>query len=125
MVAGLLLVAGALWRLSAVEPTDGYGLVAASLALLGSGMGLLDAARSAFLQGMGAAVQVGAAAATLAALLVLLFLPARVPSQDGGVERTGGRDSDRDARMAPPMTSLSGARFPARGALQTAASWNA
>jgi hypothetical protein len=41
------------------------------------GQGLLDAARSAFLQGMGDAVQVGAGVAALAALLVLLFLPAR------------------------------------------------
>ena len=165
VVAGLLIVAGALWLLSTVEISDGYGLVAAALALLGAGMGLtmapatesimgslplakagvgsamndttrqvggalgvavlgsilasgygaaiqpalrgappqlaqtardsigaattiagqlepqgqglLEAARSAFLQGMGDAVQVGAGAAALAALLVLLFLPAR------------------------------------------------
>jgi EmrB/QacA subfamily drug resistance transporter len=163
--AGLLIVAGALWLLSTVALGDGYGLVAAALALLGTGMGfamapatesimgslplakagvgsamndttrqvggalgvavlgsilassygaaiqpalrsappplaqaagdsigaattiaarlgpqgqgLLDAARSAFLQGMGDAVQVGAGAASVAALLVLLFLPAR------------------------------------------------
>jgi EmrB/QacA subfamily drug resistance transporter len=165
VAAGLLLVAGALWLLSTIQLSDGYGLVAATLALLGTGMGLtmapatesimgslplakagvgsamndttrqvggalgvavlgsilassygaaiqpalrdappplaqtagdsigaattiaarlgpqgqglLDAARSAFLQGMGDAVQVGAAVAALAALLVLLFLPAR------------------------------------------------
>jgi hypothetical protein len=187
VVAGLVIVAGALWLLSTVELTDGYGLVAASLALLGAGMGftmapatesimgavplakagvgsamndttrqvggalgvavlgsilaasygaaiqpvlqgappqlaqaagdsigaaatiaaqlgpqgqgLLDAARSAFLQGMGDAVQVGAGAAALAALLVLLFLPARgkeeAPVGDGVVEveavRTDGQ----------------------------------
>jgi EmrB/QacA subfamily drug resistance transporter len=163
--AGLLVVAGALWLLSTVEFGDGYGRVAAALALLGCGMGfvmapatesimgslplakagvgsamndttrqvggalgvavlgsilaagygaaiqptvrsapppiaeaagdsigaattiaaqlgpqgqgLLDAARSAFLQGLGDALQVGAGAAAAAALLVLLFLPAR------------------------------------------------
>jgi EmrB/QacA subfamily drug resistance transporter len=168
VAAGLLLVAGALWLLSTVQLGDGYGLVAAALALLGSGMGfvmapatesimgslplakagvgsamndttrqvggalgvavlgsilassytaaiqpalrdapppiaqtasegigaaaiiaarlgpqgqgLLEAARTAFLQGLGDAVQVGAGAATLAALLVLLFLPARPPA---------------------------------------------
>ena len=168
VAAGLLLVAGALWLLSTVQLSDGYGLVAAALALLGAGMGLtmapatesimgslplakagvgsamndttrqvggalgvavlgsilassygaaiqpalrgappplaqaasdsigaattiaarlgphgqglLDAARSAFLQGMGDAVQVGAGVAALAALLVLLFLPARPPA---------------------------------------------
>jgi EmrB/QacA subfamily drug resistance transporter len=165
VAAGLLLVAGALWLLSTVQLSDGYGLVAVALALLGTGMGLtmapatesimgslplakagvgsamndttrqvggalgvavlgsilasgygaaiqpalrgappplaqaagdsigaattiatrlgpqgqglLEAARSAFLQGMGDAVQVGAGVAALAALLVLLFLPAR------------------------------------------------
>jgi EmrB/QacA subfamily drug resistance transporter len=165
VAAGLLLVAGALWLLSSVELSDGYGLVAGALALLGAGMGftmapatesimgslplakagvgsamndttrqvggalgvavlgsilassyaaaiqpalrsappqlaqaagdsigaattiaaqlgpqgqaLLQAARSAFIQGMGDALQVGAGTAALAALLVLLFLPAR------------------------------------------------
>jgi EmrB/QacA subfamily drug resistance transporter len=168
VVAGLLLVAGALWLLSTVQLSDGYGLVATALALLGCGMGLtmapatesimgslplakagvgsamndttrqvggalgvavlgsilassygaaiqpalrdapppiaqtagdsigaaatiagrlgpagqglLEAARSAFLQGMGDAVRVGAGVAALAALLVLLFLPARAPA---------------------------------------------
>jgi hypothetical protein len=59
------------------------------------GQGLLEAARSAFIQGMGDAVQVGAAAATLAALLVLLFLPARgkeeTPVRDGVVEIEAAR----------------------------------
>jgi EmrB/QacA subfamily drug resistance transporter len=169
---GLLIVAGALWLLSTVQLTDGYGLVAAAQALLGIGMGLtmapatesimgslplakagvgsamndttrqvggalgvavlgsilaasygaaiqpalrdapppiaqaagdsigaaatiaarlgpqgqglLEAARSAFLQGMGDAVQVGAGVAALAALLVLLFLPARAPATTEG-----------------------------------------
>jgi EmrB/QacA subfamily drug resistance transporter len=172
VVAGLLIVAGALWLLSTVQLSDGYGKVAAALALLGTGMGLtmapatesimgslplakagvgsamndttrqvggalgvavlgsilaasyaaaiqptlqsappqiaqtagdsigaattiaarlgpqgqglLDAARSAFLQGLGDAVQVGAGAAALAALLVLLFLPARPPASTQG-----------------------------------------
>jgi len=187
VVAGLVIVAGALWLLSTVQLGDGYGLVAWALALLGAGMGftmvpatesimgslplaksgvgsamndttrqvggalgvavlgsilassygvaiqpalggapppiaqaagegigaaatiaarlgpqgqgLLDAARSAFLQGMGHAVQVGAGAAALAALLVLLFLPARgkeeAPVGEGVVEveavRTDGQ----------------------------------
>jgi hypothetical protein len=170
--AGLLIVAGALWLLSTVELTDGYGPVAAALALLGTGMGftmapatesimgslplakagvgsamndttrqvggalgvavlgsilassyaaaiqpalrgappqiaqtagdsigaattiaarlgpqgqgLLQAARSAFIQGMGDAVQVGAGAAAFAALLVLLFLPARARARTQG-----------------------------------------
>src|SRR5512133_3600169 len=168
VAAGLLTVAGALWLLSTVQLSDGYGLAATALALLGIGMGLtmapatesimgslplakagvgsamndttrqvggalgvavlgsilaasyaaaiqpalrdapppiaqtagnsigatttiaarlgpqgqglLEAARSAFLQGMGDAVQVGAGVAAFAALLVLLFLPARAPA---------------------------------------------
>jgi EmrB/QacA subfamily drug resistance transporter len=186
VVAGLLLVAGALWLLSTVQLGDGYGLVAGALALLGIGMGLtvapatesimgslplakagvgsatndttrqvggalgvavlgsilassygaaiqptlrgappqvaqaagdsigaattiaaqlgpqgqglLDAARSAFLQGMGDAVQVGAGVAALAALLVLLFLPARgkeeTPVRDGVVDIEAARIDD-------------------------------
>jgi EmrB/QacA subfamily drug resistance transporter len=172
VVTGLLIVAGALWLLSTVEFGDGYGLVAATLALLGIGMGLtvapatesimgslplakagvgsamndttrqvggalgvavlgsilaasygaaiqptlqsappqlaqaagdsigaattiaaqqgpagqglLEAARSAFVQGMGDAVRVGAGVAALAALLVLLFLPARAAGRMEG-----------------------------------------
>jgi EmrB/QacA subfamily drug resistance transporter len=172
VAAGLLLVAGALWLLSTVQLGDGYGRVAAMLALLGCGMGLtmapatesimgavplakagvgsamndttrqvggalgvavlgsilasgygaaiqpalrgapppiaqaagdsigaaatiaaqlglhgqglLEAARSAFIQGMGDAVQVGAGVAALAALLVLLFLPARATATTEG-----------------------------------------
>jgi len=181
VVAGLLVVAGALWLLSTVQLGGGYGLVAATLALLGIGMGftvapatesimgslplakagvgsamndttrqvggalgvavlgsvlaagygaaiqpalrgapppvaraagdsigaaatiaaqlgphgrgLLEAARSAFIQGMGDAVQVGAGVAAVAALLVLLFLPARgkreAPAGDSVVEVEG------------------------------------
>jgi len=59
------------------------------------GQGLLEAARSAFLQGMGDAVQVGAGVAAFAALLVLLFLPARgrqeAPVRDGVVEVEAAR----------------------------------
>ena len=185
--AGLLVVAGALWLLSTVQLGDGYGRVAATLALLGIGMGLvvapatesimgslslakagvgsamndttrqvggalgvavlgsvlassygaaiqptlrsappqiaqaagdsigaaatiaaplgpqgqglLEAARSAFVQGMGDALQVGTGVAAAAAVLVLLFLPARgkeeAPIGDGVVEvepaRTDGQ----------------------------------
>ncbi|HZA26466.1 MAG TPA: MFS transporter [Actinomycetota bacterium] len=162
---GLLVVATGLWLLSTVEVTSGYGLVAWSLAVLGTGMGLtmapatesimgslplakagvgsamndttrmvggalgvavlgsvlasaygsaiepalrgfppqvaqaagdsigaastiaarlgpqgqglLEVARSAFIDGLGDAVLVGAGVAALAGLLVLLFLPAR------------------------------------------------
>jgi EmrB/QacA subfamily drug resistance transporter len=183
VAAGLLVAAGALWLLSTVQLGDGYGLVAATLALLGIGMGLtvapatesimgslplaragvgsamndttrqvggalgvavlgsvlaagygaamesalrgappgiaraagdsigaaatiaawlgpagqglLEAARSAFIQGMGDAVQVGAGVAALAALLVLLFLPAcgrqEAPVRDGVVEVEAAR----------------------------------
>jgi EmrB/QacA subfamily drug resistance transporter len=184
VVAGLLLVAGALWLLSTVEFGDGYGGVAAALALLGSGMGLtmapatesimgslplakagvgsamndttrqvggalgvavlgsvlasgygpaiapalrdappgvaqaagdsigiaatiaarlgpqgqglVEAARSAFLHGMGDAVQVGAGVAALAALLVLLCLPAWATGTMNEPRRGRSRDpSDR------------------------------
>jgi hypothetical protein len=183
VAAGLLVVAGALWVLSTVQLGDGYGRVAAALALLGIGMGLvvapatesimgsvplakagvgsamndttrqvggalgvavlgsilaasygaaiqptlrgappqvaqtagdsigaaatiaaqlgpqgsglLEAARSAFIQGMGDAVQVGAGVAAAAAVLVLLFLPARgkeeAPVGDGVVEVEAAR----------------------------------
>jgi Na+/melibiose symporter-like transporter len=180
VAAGLLVVAGALWLLSTVQLGDGYGLVAATLALLGCGMGLtvapatesimgslplakagvgsamndttrqvggalgvavlgsilasgygaaiqptlrgappqlaqaagegigvaaaiaaqlgpqgqglLEAARSAFVQGMGDAVQVGAGVAALAALLVLLFLPARATGTMNETRRGRRRD---------------------------------
>jgi EmrB/QacA subfamily drug resistance transporter len=188
VAAGLLTVAGALWLLSTVQVTDGYGLAAAALALLGTGMGftmapatesimgslplakagvgsamndttrqvggalgvavlgsilassyaaaiqpelgdappqiahtagdsigaaatvaaqlgphgqgLLEAARSAFIQGMGDALQVGAGVAALAALLVLLFLPARatgtmneLDEDEGGTQRSRGDET--------------------------------
>jgi EmrB/QacA subfamily drug resistance transporter len=181
VAAGLLVVAGALWVLSTVQLGDGYGRVAAALALLGIGMGLvvapatesimgsvplakagvgsamndttrqvggalgvavlgsilaasygaaiqptlrgappqvaqtagdsigaaatiaaqlgpqgwglLEAARLAFIQGMGDALQVGAGVAALAALLVLLFLPARA---------TGTMNETRPGRTRNP-----------------------
>jgi EmrB/QacA subfamily drug resistance transporter len=165
VAAGLLTVATALWLLSTVGVASGYGLVAASIAILGTGMGLtmapatesimgslplakagvgsamndttrmvggalgvavlgsvmassygsaiepalrgvspqiaqaagdsigaastiatqlgtqgqalLQAARSAYIEGMGNAVLVGSAVATAAVVVVLLFLPAR------------------------------------------------
>jgi hypothetical protein len=40
VAAGLLVMAGTLWLLSTVQLSDGYGRVAATLALLGTGMGL-------------------------------------------------------------------------------------
>jgi EmrB/QacA subfamily drug resistance transporter len=180
VVAGLLVVASALWLLSTVQLSDGYGLVAATLALLGIGMGLvvapatesimgavplakagvgsamndttrqvggalgvavlgsilassygaaiqpalqsappqvaqaagdsigaattiatqlgpqgqglLEAARSAFLQGMGDALQAGAGVAAVAALLVLLFLPARATGTMNETRRGGTRN---------------------------------
>jgi EmrB/QacA subfamily drug resistance transporter len=180
VAAGLLVVAGALWVLSTVQLGDGYGRVAAALALLGIGMGLvvapatesimgsvplakagvgsamndttrqvggalgvavlgsilaasygaaiqptlrgappqvaqtagdsigaaatiaaqlgpqgsglLEAARSAFIQGMGDALQVGAGVAALAALLVLLFLPARATGTMNEPRRGRRRD---------------------------------
>jgi len=169
---GLLTVATGLWLLSTVDVASGYGLVAASIATLGAGMGLtmapatesimgslplaksgvgsamndttrmvggalgvavlgsvlassygsaiapalggvppqvaqaagdsigaastiaarlgaqgqplLDAARSAYIEGMGDAVLVGSAVAALGALLVLLFLPARARQRADG-----------------------------------------
>jgi hypothetical protein len=55
---------------------------------------LLEAARSAFIQGMGDALQVGAGVAALAALLVLLFLPARA---------TGTMNEPRRGRRRDPV----------------------
>jgi EmrB/QacA subfamily drug resistance transporter len=84
--------------------SDSIGAATSIAAQLGpQGQGLLEAARSAFLQGMGDALQVGAGAATLAALLVLLFLPARgkehAPVPEGVVEieaaRMGGQRPER------------------------------
>jgi Major Facilitator Superfamily len=165
VAAGLLTVGTGLWLLSTVDIADGYGLVAASIAVIGAGMGLtmapatesimgslplakagvgsamndttrmvggalgvavlgsvlassygsaidpalrgapppvaeaagdsigaavtiadrlgpqgqglLDAARAAFVEGLGDAVLVGAVVAAVGAVMVLLFLPAR------------------------------------------------
>ena len=70
---------------------DSIGAAATIAVRLGPpGEGLLEAARSAFIHGMGDALQVGAGVAAFAALLVLLFLPARgtreAPVRDGVVE---------------------------------------
>jgi hypothetical protein len=68
---------------------DSIGAASTIAARLGpQGQGLLDAARSAFIQGMGDAVLVAAGVAAFAALLVLLFLPAR------------GREEAADAKEA-------------------------
>jgi EmrB/QacA subfamily drug resistance transporter len=57
------------------------------------GQGLLEAARSAFIQGMGDALQVGAGVAVVAALLVLLFLPARATGPMNETRRRRTRNS--------------------------------
>ena len=76
---------------SAIDPTlrgappqiadaasDSIGAATTIASQLGpQGASLIEAARSAFIQGMGDAVLVGAGVATFAAFLVLLFLPAR------------------------------------------------
>lgn len=49
--AGLLVVAGGLWLLSTLEVTSGYGSVAWSLAILGTGMGLTMAPASESIMG--------------------------------------------------------------------------
>jgi hypothetical protein len=57
---------------------DSIGATATIAGQLGpQGQALVEAARSAFIEGMGDAVLVGAAVAALAAVLVFLFLPAR------------------------------------------------
>jgi EmrB/QacA subfamily drug resistance transporter len=72
---------------------DSIGAAATIAARLGPpGQGLLEAARSAFIQGMGDAVQVGAGVAALAALLVLLFLPARATGTMNETRRGRRRD---------------------------------
>jgi EmrB/QacA subfamily drug resistance transporter len=64
---------------------DSIGAAATIAAQLGpAGRPLLDAARAAFIDGMGDAVLVGAAVAALGAVLVLLFLPSRAARHDAG-----------------------------------------
>jgi hypothetical protein len=64
---------------------DSIGAAATIAAQLGpAGRPLLDAARAAFIGGMGDAVLVGAAVAALGAVLVLLFLPSRAARHDAG-----------------------------------------
>jgi hypothetical protein len=73
---------------------DSIGAVAAIAAELGpAGRGLLEAARSAFIHGMGDALQAGAAVAAAAALLVLLLLP---------VQATGTMNETRRGRRRNP-----------------------
>ena len=64
---------------------DSIGAASTIAAQLGAqGQPLLDAARSAYIEGMGDAVLVGSAVAALGALLVLLFLPARARQRADG-----------------------------------------
>jgi hypothetical protein len=103
---------------------DSIGAATTIAARLGPhGDGLLDAARSAFVQGMGDAVQVGAGAAALAALLVLLFLPAQPEARRNPA---GQRSRSRPGRCKDSLTDdlLDGlASLPRQSwALQTAAS---
>jgi hypothetical protein len=64
---------------------DSIGAASTIASRLGpAGRPLLDAARAAFVDGMGDAVLVGAAVAALGAVLVLLFLPARPVRHDQG-----------------------------------------
>jgi EmrB/QacA subfamily drug resistance transporter len=62
---------------------DSIGAATNIAAQLGAqGQGLLATARSAFIEGMGDAMLVGAGVAAVGALLVLLFLPARARRRD-------------------------------------------
>jgi hypothetical protein len=62
----------------AAAASDSIGATASVAAQLGpQGEALLAAARSAYMEGMGDAILLGAAVAALGALVVLLFLPAR------------------------------------------------
>jgi EmrB/QacA subfamily drug resistance transporter len=73
---------------------DSIGAATTIAAQLGAqGQGLLAAARSAFIEGMGNAVLVGAGAAALGALMVLLFLPARARAR---------AEAQRDIEPAQP-----------------------
>jgi hypothetical protein len=78
---------------------DSIGAAATIAAQLGSrGEGLLAAARSAFIEGMGDAVLVGAGVAVAGALLVLVFLPARAWARVG----TTGEMEIESAQPEPP-----------------------
>jgi hypothetical protein len=62
---------------------DSIGAATTIAAQLGEqGRPLFEAARAAFIEGMGDAVLVGAAVAAVGAILVLLFLPARAHRRD-------------------------------------------
>ena len=108
---------------SAIEPTlrriptqmaeaagDSIGGVSRMAAELGpQTQGLLDAARSAFIHGMGDAMLVGVGVAALGALLVLRFLPARGREETAVAEGIVKVEAFRDlapsvirARRVPP-----------------------
>ncbi|MGH2674156.1 MAG: MFS transporter [Actinomycetota bacterium] len=62
---------------------DSIGAASTIAAQLGAqGRPLIEAARAAYIEGMGDAVLVGAAVAAVGAILVLLFLPARAARRD-------------------------------------------
>jgi DHA2 family integral membrane protein (MFS transporter) len=94
---------------------DSIGAATTIAARLGpQGQGLLEAARSAFLQGMGDAVQVGAGVAAFAALLVLLLLPARATAsteQSNVPEAVGIQPATPHPGRGPAQ--LADATFPA------------
>ena len=81
---------------------DSIGAALTIAAQLGpQGQGLLDAARPAFIQGMGEALLVGAGAAALGAVLVLLLLPAHgreTTLQSGDRRGRGGQDGPKEER---------------------------
>ena len=75
---------------------DSIGAASRIAAALGPrGLGLLDAARSAFIQGMSDAVLIGAGVALVAAILTLSFLPARAGREATLAEPTEDRTRTR------------------------------
>jgi glyoxylase-like metal-dependent hydrolase (beta-lactamase superfamily II) len=96
VAAGLLIVGGALWLLSTVQLGDGYGAVAATLALLGCGMGLTVAPATESIMGALPLAKAGVGSAmndTPGGALVLLdCLPVTVTvPRDGGPYRVDAR----------------------------------
>lgn len=78
--------------------SDSIGAATTIAAQLGArGEGLVMAARSAFLEGMGDAVLVGAGIAAVGVVLVLLFLPARARSRAQAL---------REVEPAPPQPAF-------------------
>jgi EmrB/QacA subfamily drug resistance transporter len=76
------------------------GAVAASARVGAAGGPILDDARHAFVHAMGHAVLAGAAVALVGALLALVWLPARAPSE--------GTDIDASAAGEPAMAAAAG-----------------